>query len=61
MSFPASWLGVGEILGRMRLLWVAVLAYIWIRILLLIEVAKRVVDFSVLALICADYFEVSGT
>lgn len=55
VSLPASWLWVVKTLGRMRLLRVLVLAHERVGILLLIEVAEGVVNFSMLALVRTDY------
>jgi hypothetical protein len=57
VALPASGLGEGEILGWTRLLRIAVLARIRVGILLLVEIAKGVVDLAMLALICTDYYK----
>jgi hypothetical protein len=56
VSFPACWLGKCKVLARMRLLRVLVLAHERVGVLILIEVAKGVVDLAVLALVCTDYY-----
>jgi hypothetical protein len=43
-----------KVLCRMRLLWVSVLAHIWVRVFLLIEVTECVINFSMLGLVCAN-------
>lgn len=43
-----------KVLCRMRLLWVSVLAHVWVRVFLLIEVTERVINFSMLGLVCAN-------
>jgi hypothetical protein len=54
VSFPASRLHVRQVLGRMRLLRVTILAHVRVRVLLLVEVTEGVVDLAMLTLICAD-------
>lgn len=55
MTLPARRLVVCEILGRVGLLGISVLAHVRVGIFFLIEVTKGVVDLSVLALICTDW------
>lgn len=50
---------MSQILCGVRLLRVAILACIWIGVFLLVKVTEGVVDFSMLALIGANYFGVS--
>lgn len=59
VTLPAGGFVVGEILGRVGLLGISVLAHVWIGVLLLVEVTEGVVDLSVLALICTDWGKVS--
>jgi hypothetical protein len=54
MALPASGLRESQILGGTRLLGIVVLARIWVRIFFLVEVAKRVVDLTMFALIRTD-------
>jgi len=65
MALPTSGLRKLETLGWMRLLCVPVLAHEGVGVLLLIEVAKSVVDFAMFALIrtnyCMSAWEVPGT
>jgi hypothetical protein len=55
VAFPASWFGEIEAFTGMWLHRVPVLTHKGVGVLLLIEVAEGVVDFSMLALICTDY------
>lgn len=59
VSFPTGRLWMSQILCGVRLLRVAILACIWIGVFLLVKVTEGVVDFSMLALIGANYFGVS--
>lgn len=61
VTFPAGRLCVRKILGRMRLFWVAVFARVGVGVFVLIQVAKRVVDLSMLALVCTDYSKLAET
>jgi hypothetical protein len=57
VTLPASGLRESEVLGRTRLLGIAVLARIRVGIFFLVEIAKGVVDLAMLALIRTDYDE----
>lgn len=59
VALPAGRFLVGEIFARMRLLGVPVLADVGIRVLLLIQIAECVVDFSVLAFVCSNCDRIS--
>jgi hypothetical protein len=54
VAFPTSRLRKRKVLARMRLFRVPVLAHKRVGIFFLIEVAKGVIDFTVLALVCTD-------
>jgi hypothetical protein len=54
VSFPSSRFHMRKVLCRMRLLWISVLAHVWVRVFLLIEVTERVIYFSMLGFVCAD-------
>lgn len=54
VPLPASRLHMRKVLCRMRLLWVSVLAHVWVRVFLLIEVTECVINFSMLGLVCAN-------
>jgi hypothetical protein len=45
--------------GGVKLALILILTHIWIRVILLIKVAQRMVDFAMLALISADWDIVS--
>jgi hypothetical protein len=59
VAFPASWLRVVETLARVRLLGVLIFADKRIRILLLVKIAESMIDFSMFALVSADYQELA--
>ena len=59
VSFPASWLLMRKVLCWVWFFRISILANVGVGILLLVEVTKGMVDFSMLAFVCADWGDVS--
>jgi hypothetical protein len=55
VSLPTCRFWKGKILAWVRLFWIFIFAYEGVGILLLIEVAEGMVDFTMLALVCTNY------
>lgn len=55
VSFPTGGFGMLQTFGRVWLVWVPVLADEGVGVVLLIEIAEGVVDFTMFTLVCANY------